>query len=95
MKKRYAIIIVIIILAGVLIFTPTEQNDCEKNGGIWVESMIGGFLDLNVSTDAQCFSWGGSCGPERVISSFTIGTCSDNNDCWLVDIWEPTCLVQG
>ena len=70
-----------------------EQNDCEKKGGVWVEEQIGGYLDLNVNTDSQCASWEGTCG-ERVISSFIIGKCSDGGDCWLEDIWEPSCLVQ-
>ena len=71
---------------------PEEHSECESRGGVWVEEQIGGYVDLNVSTDAQCSEWGGGCGP-RIISSFIIGECSDGEDCWLPDVWEPTCLV--
>jgi len=99
--KKIKIILITLVLVGLLLllgyFLIPEQIleksfECESQGGIWVKEQIGGYIDLNVNIDNQCNKWGGNCGP-RIISSFIIGKCSNGEDCWLSDIWEPTCLL--
>lgn len=70
-----------------------KEEQCESVGGVWVERQIGGTLNLGVTTASQCTAvYGGSCGGPRIISSFTIGRCDDGSECWLPDIFVPTCL---
>lgn len=85
--------IVLISIGMITGCTQTPQQKCEADGGVWIEKQIGGFLDLDVTTHADCITWEGTCGEPRIISSFTIGTCSNGEDCWRPDIWEPTCLI--
>lgn len=100
MKKIY-IGLITLTLIGLLMLSgcvQTPQQKCVKSGGVYITEQIGGHLDLSVRTTEDCKKWGGSCGQPRIISSFTIGSCSADGiiasvECWRHDIFQPTCLI--